>query len=216
VNLLIAGALALLFILMLRRLALGYPRRAERLEHVYRHEAAFLDAAAEALFPDQGAVPLAGKEAQIPRYVDRHLAALEPRVRLQIRALILLFEQSTLVFAAPGAGGRRRFTQLSVEQRVRVLEGWSESRLFLRLLVFTALRAVLTLGYLGNPVAARALRIAPFAFESPVREADLLYPPIGAHPREIRWKLEDLTPPGDGTPISLDSPLHPEFVERPL
>ena len=94
-----------------------------------------------------------------------------------------------------------------------MLAGWSKSRLFLRRLAFTALRAVLAMGYLGNPVSMRALGLAPYDLPTPICEADLLYPRIGEHPRTIAFTEADLTPPSDGTPIALDGPLHPAYAE---
>jgi hypothetical protein len=193
------------------RLGFGYPRPRVRYALLAAREAAFLDAAAEATFPAGGAIPLSGHEADLPGYVDPFLASLPRHLRLQVRAMFALFEQSTLFFPAPGPGGRRRFSALSQEQQVAALEGWSQSRFFLRRLAFTALRAVLTMGYLGHPVAMRSVRLAPYAFPSPVCEADLLYPRIGAHPRSIRFRPEDCFA-SDGTPLPLDGPIHPDYA----
>ena len=131
------------------------------------------------------------------------------------RLLFLLVEQATLVFAAPGAGGRRRFSSLRPEQRVAALEGWQRSRFFPRRLVFTSLRAVLTMGYLADPTVLGALRLAPYAIPVPVGEADLLYPPIGRGPEAIPYGPDDRTPPSDGTPLDLAGPLHPGYREEP-
>lgn len=179
-----------------------------------RHEIAFIEATSDVMFPPGGAIPVSGRETDLPGYVDRFLATLDRPLRWQIRALMLLVEHATLFFPAPGRGGFGRFSSLSEDQRTAVLTGWSESAFFLRQLLFTALRAVLTMGYLGHPDVMRFLNVAPFAIESPVCEADLLYPPIGAHPDVIGLTEEDITPPSDGRPIDLDGPLHPAFVER--
>jgi len=193
------------------RLFLGYPRPRSAHRVLAPREAAFLDAGAEATFPADGAIPLSGREADLPGYVDGFLAALAPHLRLQVRAMLMLFEQATIFFPATGRGGRRRFSSLTPEQRVEVLEGWSGSRFFLRRLAFTALRAVLTMGYLGHPVAMRHLQLAPFDFPTPVCEADLLYPRVGAHPDSIRWTAADLWA-SDGTPLSPDEPVHPDYA----
>jgi hypothetical protein len=195
------------------RVALGYPRPSEPHAHLARREVAFLEAAAEAMFPSGGAIPLSGREACLPRYVDRYFAALHSGKRLQIRLLLLFFEQATILFPGPGRGGRRRFSSLAPAQRDAVLHAWAGSRMFARRLVVTALRGVLTLGYLGHPVALRHLGLAPRAIEVPVCEADLLYPRAGLHPDTIAWTEADLTPPSDGTPIDLSGPLHPDYAE---
>ena len=75
-------------------------------------------------------------------------------------------------------------------------------------------RAILCMGYLAHPRVLRQLRLAPRAFETPVCEADLLYPPIGRGPEAIRYSSADLTPPSDGTPLSVEGPLHPRYAEK--
>jgi hypothetical protein len=192
------------------RLLLGYPspRRSHRI--VNAREAAFLDAAAEAIFPPGGPIPLSGRQADLPAYADGFLLSLPSHLRLQVRAMFLLFEQATIFLPAPGRGGFRRFSALDDVQRVAVLRGWSESRVFLRRLAFTALRAVLTMGYLGHPVVMRHLHLAPLDLPSPVCEADLLYPRIGAHPESIQLREADLWT-SDGTPLDPNAPVHPDY-----
>lgn len=193
------------------RLFLGYPRPSGSHRLIAPREAAFLDAAAEATFPPGGAIPLSGRDADLPGYADSFLLSLPSHLRLQVRAMFLLFEQATIFFPGKGRGGRRRFSALSPEQRIQALESWAHSGLFLRRLAFTALRAVLTMGYLGHPVAMRAVHLAPYDFPSPVCEADLLYPRIGAHPDTIRLGRADLCV-SDGTPIDLEGPVHPDYA----
>ena len=192
------------------RLFLGYPPARRSHRYVRSREAAFLDAAAEAVFPEGGAITLSGREADLPAYADGFLGSLPAHLRLQVRAMFLLFEQATIFFPAPGRGGFRRFSSLDREQRVAVLEGWDQSRLFLRRLAFTALRAVLTMGYLGHPVVMRDLGLAPRDFPSPVSEGDLLYPRIGAHPESIQLTEADRWT-SDGTPLPPDAPVHPDY-----
>ncbi len=201
--------------LVVRRVFLGYPSPTKKFRVLAAREVAFIDSAAEVMFPADGAIPFSGVDADIPSYADRFLSALEPRIRWQIRALFALFEHVTVLFPAPGWTGMRRFSSLSFEQRELVLRGWSQSPRFLRQIVFTALRAVLTMGYLGHPVVMRHLRVAPYAIEVPVCEADLLYPAVGAHPDQIPYTRDDLTAPSDGTPIDIEGPLHPDFARLP-
>jgi hypothetical protein len=195
------------------RVAYGYPEPAERFARLARHEAAFVSAASEALFPRGGAVEPSGLDAGVPRYVDRYLGDVPPRIRFLIRCLFLLFEHATFVVRAPGKGGMRRFSSLDAEQQAAVLERWRYARLFPMRLVFTSLRAILTMGYLAAPSVLRALRLAPYAIRTPVLEADLLYPPIGRGPEAIRWTRADLTPASIGTPIDIHGPLHPAYAE---
>lgn len=204
---------AALVFFVVNRVALGYAKPRRKFEVLARREVSFLNAAAEVLFPVDGAIPFSGLDADIPSYADRFLSALEPRVRLQIRALFAFFEHVTLIFPASGLTGFRRFSSLRLEQRELVMQGWSQSPSFARQLIFTALRAVLTMGYLGHPAVARHLNVAPYAMDSPICEADLLYPRVGGHPSEIPYTSADLTPPSDGTPIDLDGPLDPSYLE---
>jgi hypothetical protein len=197
----------------LARTCLGYPRPARRFGALVRHEAAFLAAAAEATFPAGGGIAPSGLDADLPAYTDRFLCAAHPRMRFLMHLLFFLVEHATLFFPAPGRGGMRRFSSLSAEQRTAVLEGWRRSRLFPRRLVFASLRAILTMGYFAHPSVLRELGLAPYAIRTPVCEADLLYPRVGAPRAAIALSRTDLTPPSDGTPIPLDAPLHPAYRE---
>jgi hypothetical protein len=131
-----------------------------------------------------------------------------------MRALFFLFEHATVIFPGPGGlRGLRRFSSQDVAQREVVLERWRTSRLFPRRLVFTSLRALCTLGYFASPSVLRSLRLAPFAIDTPVCEADLWYPPIGASRASLRRTRADLTPPSAGVPFALDAPLAPGYAE---
>ena len=148
------------------------------------------------------------------RPLQRNL--LHPMRRSQIRLLLFFFEHATMFFWAPGAAGWRRFSALSLQQRIEVLRRWHSSHFFARRLVFTALRSVLGIVYLAHPGTMRHLRVAPYDFPSPVLDADVLYPPIGQGPDAIPYAAEDRTPPSQGVPIDLDSPVHPDYAEQPL
>ena len=64
--------------------------------------------------------------------------------------------------------------------------------------------------------------IDDFSYRMPIKavtekvDADVLYPPIGRGPEEIAFDPEDRTPPPDGVPLDLESPVHPDYAERPL
>lgn len=207
---------ALLIAFAVRRFAFGYPRPAHRYARLAPREIAFVRAAIDAMFPARGAIPVAGSDVDAPRYFDGLLDALHPGRRRLVRLLLCFFEQATVIWWAPSPRGWRRFSSLSLEQRIAVLEDWNDSRLFARRLVFTALRALLGMAYLGNPAVMRFLRVAPYDFPSPVLLPDLLYPPIGRDYDAIPYGPQDLTALSDGTPIPLDSPIHPDYAEEPL
>lgn len=195
------------------RVGFGYPHSEYRC--LTRADAALVASAAEAMYPAGGAIPSSGVEADLPGYLDRFLVASVARIRILVHLLFFLVEHATLLFPAPGWDGLRRFSALSAEQRVAVLDGWSESSLFVRRLVFTTLRALLTMGYFAHPPVLRALKLAPFEIESPIVEADLLYPRIGERADTIRFTQADLTPAGEVEPLRLDAPIRSDFRGDP-
>jgi len=197
------------------RIAGGYGRRDPSLTHLSARELALVRAAADAAFPPGGAIPLSGTEAGIPAHLDRYLAALPPRNRMLIRLLFVLIEHATLIFPAPGWDGFRRFSSLSLERRMAVLEGWARSPIQPRRLVFQSLRAVLTMGYFASPTVLRAMGLAPLAIETPVVDADLLYPPIGQPKSAIRFGVADLDRAVPRTPLDPHGALQPGFEESP-
>ena len=199
-----------------RRLLGRYPAPARPPQALARRELATLEATSNVLFPPGGAIAPSGAEASVAAYVDRLVAASQPRQRLLIRALLFLVEHGTVFFPAPGGWrGLRRFSSLDGEQQVAVIDDWQHSGWFLRRLVFTSLRALCTLGYFADPAVLRALRLAPYAIDSPIIEADLLYPRIGAHPSSIAYTAADLSPTEAAPPLDLDGALMSRFVERP-
>jgi hypothetical protein len=198
------------------RLLLGYPRPARPALVLSRAEIATVEAAAEALLPPGGPIPISGREAGVAGYVDRLVAASPPRQRWLMRALFVLVEHATLAFPAPGGiRGLRRFSKLRPDQQRAAIEGWQSSRLFPRRLVFVALRSLCTIGYLADPAVLRALRLAPYAIDTPVVEADLLYPRIGASRASIALSRADLRAPGQAPPLAGDEPLAHGYAEPP-
>jgi len=212
-GILLAAALGTALWAALRALA-GYPPRDPALIVLSPREAAFVTAVADAAFPPGGAIPTSGSEAGIPRHLDRYLAAQGSRNRRLMRLLLAFFEHATLLFPAPGASGFRRFSALTPAQRVAVLEAWSRSSLRVRRIVFTSLRTLLTMGYFESPAVLRATGVAPLAMETPVVDADLLYPRIGAARDTIRWRPEDRERPVSRAPLDPHGPLHPDYAAR--
>ena len=181
----------------------GY--RAPRGRLLQPREMALVDAAADALFPPGGPIPESGSDAGVAAFLDGLVAAQDARNRLLMRALFALVEHATLVFPGPGGlSGFRRFSRLDRDQRVAVLAAWQHSRLFPRRLAFTSLRALVTIGYFAHEPVQRGLGVAPAAIDTPVCEADLLYPPIGASRSAVTRTRADLTPPSDGTPVPIE------------
>jgi len=195
------------------RLAIGYPDPRRQYRGLGRGEVALISSAGEAMYPAGGPIPSSGLDADLPDYLERLMAASRLQTRILLHLLFFLVEHGTLFFPTPGRGGMRRFSSQDVEHRVAALDGWAESTLFIRRLVFTSLRAVLTMGYFAHPPVVRRLGLAPLEIESPICEADLLYPRIGERPESIGKTAADLTAPSEGVPLPQDGPLHPGFAE---
>lgn len=201
-----------LVVLAFRRFASGYPPAPPGLAILHRGEAAFVDAAAEVLFPGGANMPVAGLDAHLPHYLDRHLAALPRRQRLQIRALLMAVEHLTLILPGDEPGGRRRFSRLSAASRVAILERLSKHPQVLLRLLFIALRAVLVLGYLGHPANLRDLGVAPFEIQPGMSDAELLFPRVGGLVSSIRFVEGDRTDPVALGPLDPHGPRHRAYA----
>lgn len=203
-------ALALPLALALSRAFRGYPERPEGLSRLGRGEAAFLAAVADAMFPPGGALSASGRDADIPRYVDRLAEASQPRIRRMFHALFWLMEHATLVFPASGRGGWRRFSSLDLDRRVAVLDAWEGSRLFPRRLAFFSLRSLCAMAFLAHPPVLRDLGLAPFAIDTPRCPMDRWAPRVGRSRASIALGPAEVAErPASGIPLALDGPLHP-------
>ena len=208
---------AVLWVLVLgfavSRVAIGYPDPRRQHRGLGRGEVAFISSAAEAMYPAGGPIESSGLDADLPGYIERLMAASRLQTRFLLHLLFFVVEHGTLMFPTPGRGGMRRFSSQDIDHRVAALDGWAESTLFYRRVVFTSLRAVLTMGYFAHPPVVRQLGLAPLAIESPICEADLLYPRVGERPESIGKTAADVTAPSQGIPLLEDGPLHPGFAE---
>lgn len=198
--------------LLYRRLLAGYPPAPAGLAVLHRGEAAFVNAAAEVLFPGGSGLPVAGVDAHLPHSVDRHLAALPRAKRVQIRALFLLIENLTLFVPGDEPGGRRRFSSLGAASRVSILDRLARHPRAPVRTLFQALRAVLVLGYLGHPANLWALGVAPFEIEPGVSDAELLFPRIGGLVSSIAYTPADRTDPVALGPLDPHGRRHRAYV----
>jgi hypothetical protein len=195
-----------------RRFISSYPPAPPGLAVLNRGEAVFVESAAEVLFPGGAGLSVAGVDARLPHYVDRHLAALPRGKRLQIRALFFLCEHLTLIFRGDEPGGRRRFSKLSAASRSSVLTRLANHSNQLVRTLFMALRAVLVLGYLGHPANLRDLGVAPFEIEPGVSDAELLFPRIGGLVSSIGFEEDDRTDPAALGPLDAHGPRHRAYA----
>jgi hypothetical protein len=201
-----------LVVVSYQRFISSYPQAPPGLGVLHRGEAAFVESAAEVLFPGGPDLSVAGVDAHLPHYVDRHIAALPRTQRFLIRALFFAFEHLTLVLPGDEPNGRRRFSKLSAASRDSVLGRLANHSNPLFRTLFMALRAVLVLGYLGHPANLRDLGVAPFEIETGVSDAELLFPRIGGLVSSIAFELSDRTDPVAAGPIDPDGPRHRAYA----
>src|SRR4029453_3311711 len=98
------------------RILLGYPA-APGFRSLARREVAFLDAAAEAMYPPGGPLPPSGRDGPCASVLAGYLELVPRRMKLLMRMLFFLMEHATLVFAAPPPRGRRGFSWVGRGQR---------------------------------------------------------------------------------------------------
>jgi len=159
---LIPLALVCAFALLARGVFLGYPEGLAT-QHLSRKEQAILAAAADALFPPGGPIPLSGTEAGAIPYLDAYVGRVDATQRALMRLLFQAVEHGPWLFGPRLA----RFTRLGPAERIAFLRMLAKSdRYFLRV-VFLSLRVMLTMAYLANEEVARRMGIvsslAPFA-----------------------------------------------------
>ena len=197
-----------LSVLLYWRLVSGYSSAPPGLAVLSRGEVALIEGVAEVLFPGGAGMAVAGLDARLPHYIDRHLAALPFAKRLQIRALLMLIENITLVVPGDEPGGRGRFSGLTATSRVAILEKLANHSSSLVRMLFMALRGVLVLGYLGHPANLRTLGVAPFAIDPAVSDAELLFPRVGGLVSSVAYEVSDRTTGGESRPLDPTGPRH--------
>jgi hypothetical protein len=148
--------------LLARGVFLGYPEGLTT-RHLSRKEQAILAAAADALFPPGGPIPLSGTEAGAIPYLDAYVGRVDAAQRALMRLLFQAVEHGPWLFGPRLA----RFTRLGAAERIVFLRLLAKSdRYFLRV-IFLSLRVMLTMAYLANEEVARRMGIvsslAPFA-----------------------------------------------------
>jgi hypothetical protein len=170
---LLATGLALVVTLVVRALFLGYPPavlpRGSTLTRKYppavlprgstltRKEQAFIGAAADALFPPGGPIPLSGTEAGLVAYMDVYLGRIPAASRALIRLLFVFTEHGPWLFGPR----RRRFTRLAPDARRAALEAMATSPIYFRRVAFLSLRTMLSMGYLANDAVAQKIGMMP-------------------------------------------------------
>ena len=163
------------------RVLAGRPEVPVEIENLMAPEYATLLAAASVVLPPGGPVGSGVDARDVVRRVDRFVGLQTTTNRIAMRLLFHLVEQGTVLFPprGPSSGRRRRFTDLSPEQRLAYLNGWQHSANPLRRTVFISLRTILTMAFFGEPEVLADLGLTPAKIETPPSEVDELWPPIG-------------------------------------
>ena len=174
-----------LAILGIRRFFLGYRAAPVGVEALSAPAYETARAAALVIYPRGGAIAASGDSARVALHADRFVAAQGQGNRFLMRLLFVAVEHGTLLFPTHGPGGWRRFTSLGPDQQLAYLEGWRQSELAPRRLVFMSLRAILTMGYFADPEVLRGLGLSPRELPHVEHATDDLWPAVGAHPRTI-------------------------------
>jgi hypothetical protein len=163
------AALLAAVVIAVRGLFRGYPPSPHPgAKHLGRKAQAVVAAAADALFPPAGPIPISGSEAGLLPYMDAYLGRVDARQRGLIGLLLHFVEHAPLLL-----GPRRtRFTRLSLPDRIALLRRLAQSDVYFLRVVFLSLRVMLTMGYLANPEVAKRMRCTPSAtpFEGPSAE----------------------------------------------
>lgn len=132
-------------------LALSFERPAPDLVFLSPAELHLLEALCEVWFP-AGVFPIDGIEAGVPRAVDEVVQEiLEAVPRAGFRYVLRVLEWGTV------ARWGRRFTELTVDERIVVIDRWSDADVVPRRAAVDAVKAVLAIPYFRHPVIVEAI-----------------------------------------------------------
>ena len=145
-------------------------------------------ALAETVFPADDPRHVRSDDAHVVEYLDDLLAAVEPRERAMMRALLALFD---LQQAAATPLRPTLFSWARPEDRAKSLDGWDKSRLYPRRAAFQAIRSLLLWAYVDNPDVERSIGI-----ERGTTVVDRL--------RAAGWKVGDPVAPPEHLPPGVE------------
>ncbi len=123
----------------------GYGEASEVAPMLNAKEQAVILAAADAMFPRGGVLPISGSEAGVLAYLDRTFRSSPARTRLLMRLLLRFVEHAPWIL-----GPSRRLTRQTQAERVATLEGWANSSSYFLRVVFTSLRTLVSLAYIAD------------------------------------------------------------------
>lgn len=135
---------------------LGYPAAREEAPALSAKEQAVVLAAADAMFPRGGVLPISGSEAGVLRYINDSLVTSPSRIRLLLRLLFVFVEHGPWLINL-----RPRLTKQTQEQRVDTLRSWADSPLYFLRVTFTSLRTLVSLAYLSDTRVVQGIGATP-------------------------------------------------------
>jgi hypothetical protein len=122
-------------------------------------EQAIVAACADAFFPPHGPIAISGTEAGLVEYMDDYVRRLPVGQGRLVRLLFHFIEHGPWVFGPRPV----RFTKMSQDERLRVLDLMRRSPIYFRRVSFVSMRAMLSMGYLAHPVVIDAMGMTPDA-----------------------------------------------------
>ncbi len=140
----IGGVLVLAFGAVLPSGCARYAPASRTLRFLSRKEYAVVTRAAVCIL----GLPDEAREG-IGTFIDRLLADLPPTSQGQVRLMLRVVEHGTHLFDLKG----RRFTRLTPVEQDAYLEGWMQSSLGARRIIFRALKTLAALGYYAQSEA---------------------------------------------------------------
>lgn len=150
-----ALASALLTSMLLVAAFSGYGPSAPNLRWLSGREQNIVGAAADAMFPPGGPIPLSGTDAGVVGYFDAYVGRQAPAQRFLVHLMLTFVELSPVIFGPE----RGRFSKLGHPAQLRFLDGMAKSGIYFRRVVFVSLRAMLTMAYLADARVARAMNM---------------------------------------------------------
>jgi hypothetical protein len=149
--------------LLVRGLFLGYPAADPASVLLNAKEQAIVLACADTLLPQGEELPAFAGDGGIVTYFDRLMQGVPPRSRPLLRVLLRFLEHGPWIF-----GLRPRLTRQSRAARIRTLDAWNRSSIYLLRLSFTSIRTLLALALLSDERVLARIGATPNArpFES--------------------------------------------------
>ncbi|MFI5364308.1 MAG: gluconate 2-dehydrogenase subunit 3 family protein [Candidatus Binatia bacterium] len=126
-----------------------YPKPQVPLKFFNPREYATVNAAAERILGVSGSIGAGADRIDVAAHVDPLIADWDAEAQGQLRTMLRVFEHGTYLFDLR----RKRFTALAPEHQDRYLDGWMNSTLGARRIVFRALKALAATGFYQDPRA---------------------------------------------------------------